>query len=281
MQTLRTKQGELEEERRQEQAAEAEQLAAAAAVSEASGEAGQARQEGVAGSGGPATPAQTGLRRRRGGTGDAAAADESSEPSSRAAEAQGLAAAAASTLYTLAACALRAANPLHLALAAVRLPGQVLWAAGSVARWGLYRLPLVGEHLEDWIEGTPSSEQLEAELQELEAQLAELEHTSAEAGSNGAGGAGGAGDGTLKLSQLAVQYGLSMLARSSGSTKTAIQPANNYERQLLDEVGCGLWGGAGGGGAEQLLGECKWQQGLSGQQPSTALSTTLQRAHKK
>ncbi len=239
MQTLRAKQDEMEEGRRLEQAAEAEQLAAAAAVSEAAGE---IAPEGKAVGGGPATPAQTGLRRRRGGSGDSggAAGDGATEPSSsRAAEAQAAATAVTTAVLSLAAGALRATNPLHLATAVVRLPWQVLSAAGGVARWGLYRLPLVGEHLEDWIEGTPTSEQLEVELQELEAQLAELEHGSAEAGSNGAGGggAGGSGDSTLRLSELAVQYGLSMLARSSGSTKAAIQPANQYERQLLDEVG--------------------------------------------
>lgn len=235
MQTLRAKQDELEEEQRQEQAAEVEQLAAAAAVSEAAGE---VKQDGVASGGGPVTPAQAGLRRRRGGSGGAATED-TTEPSSRAEEVQAAASAAATAVWSVASAVLQAANPLHLAVAAMRLPWQLLSAASSVARWGLYRLPLVGERLEDWIEGTPTSEQLEAELQELEAQLAELEHASAEAGSNGAGAAGSTGDGTLRLSELAVQYGLSMLARSSGSTKAAIQPANTYERQLLDEVGAG------------------------------------------
>lgn len=236
MQTLRAKQDELEEERRQEQAAEAEQLAAAAAVSEAGGE---VKQDGVAGGWGPAT--QAGLRRRRGGSGGSGGAvtEDATEPSSRAEEVQAAASAAATAVWSVASAVLQAANPLHLAVAAMRLPWQLLSAASSVARWGLYRLPLVGERLEDWIEGTPTSEQLEAELQELEAQLAELEHASAEAGSNGAGAEGGTGDGTLRLSELAVQYGLTMLARSSGSTKAAIQPANSYERQLLDEVGAG------------------------------------------
>lgn len=248
IQTLQTKQGQLEEEWRQEEKVERQQLAA---VHQAAAE-GAAGEEGSDGSPQLGTPSPTGLRRRRrdsDGTAATSAAD-ASQPLLAQQQRQYQAA-----LMALVASAWQALNLLHLAAVAAHLPWQALRAACDGARWALLeaagRLPLVGGYLEELLgAGQLTSEQLESELRDLEQELEALERRSA-ADSNGGGsavggasgaastgsmGGGAGGSGTLRLSETSVRYGLGMLARSSGSQKQSIEPSNSYERQLLGEV---------------------------------------------
>lgn len=238
--TLQARQAQAEEERRREEAEEAAQAAAVAAAVQAAAAPGSSEADGEeirpAGSPQPGTPFATGLRRRFGG-GSSPAADAGQAPASRQRRQPG-------APLALAAGAWQALNPLHLAGAAARLPWRAAQAAGSVARWGLYRLPLVGPLLESLLEGDLSEEDMEAELRELEAELEQLEQRSAASGGGSGGSLGGGGrslggGGALRLSELALQYGLGMLQRSSGSPKQAIEPSNSYERTLLAEVGPG------------------------------------------
>lgn len=264
MQTLQEKQRQLAEERQAEEREGEEVLSLlqhqAAAEAEAQADLGPEAGDGGSHTPGPGTPSGTGPRRRRraapsdGGQGTAATGKALACSTPGHPHASPL-----PSVLALPASLWQAADPLHLAAAAVELPWRLLRWAGFTAARMLSWLPLVGGLFEQQL----SAAQLEAELRELEAELEQLEQAAVAAargegggdasGSQGSaagsGPSGDSGSGALCLSEGALRYGLGMLQRSSGSPKAAVEPSNRYEKRLLEEVGLAgvgwgrrLWG---------------------------------------
>jgi hypothetical protein len=289
------------QERRRQAAAQAQQQAAEAGEEAAGEAAGRAngvhsppagRANGVH-SPPPGTPADAGLRRRR------LRAQQEGRASPALSRRRHAGARPRAALQPLLGALWRAANPLRwaasLAAAAAAVPRAAVALAGSAARclaYPLYRLPWVGDWLEEAVEGSLDAAQMEAELAELEDEMAallqaqlggkhpaelgagagaelsaDLAQLEGEAQAEAPAGAE-AGGGALCLGQDAVRYGLRMAARSSGGVRPGVEPANAYERQLLGEVGwvrgevvvhAGWVPNAGGGHASR-----SWQRPLQG-----------------